>query len=162
MQNSQVIGKVNEGLRRCWSHHRRLCDDIAELDRLFGQDEFLLNPRRLWQLIQQQQHRQDEFLEPEIMDVESRMGLLNSRKCLISQTLIPIKIEKTFKTPKIIRPLRKLLQPENSSRTNSKDSTNPRPAPTPLPSPERRPRMNFGRPLRKLMARNGGQNLQKN
>ncbi|KAH8255091.1 hypothetical protein KR026_004412, partial [Drosophila bipectinata] len=153
MQNSQVIGKVNEGLRRCWSHHRRLCDDIAELDRLFGQDEFLLNPRRLWQLIQQQQHRQDEFLGPEIMDVESRMG-----KCLISQTLIPIKIGKvyknspTFKNPKIIRPLRKLLQPENSSRTNPKDSTQPRPAPTPLPSPERRPRMNFGRPLRKLMA----------
>ncbi|KAH8338681.1 hypothetical protein KR074_009314, partial [Drosophila pseudoananassae] len=146
MQNSQVIGKVNEGLRRCLSHHRRLCDDIAELDKLFGQDEFLLNPRRLWQLIQQQQHRQDDFLEPERMDVETRMGVLNSRKCLISQTLIPIKVGKTYKNSKINGPLRKLLQPENSSRTNPKDSSNPRPAPTPLPSPERRLRMSFGRP----------------
>lgn len=100
MQNSQVISKVKAGLSRCLSHHRRLCDDIAELDKLFCQDEFLLNPRRLWQLIQQQQNRQDEVLEPEKSeaktDMDSRAGVLSSKERLLSQTQFPIQIVKVL------------------------------------------------------------------
>ncbi|KAH8409027.1 hypothetical protein KR009_005436 [Drosophila setifemur] len=52
MQNSRVIRRVNAGLRRCLSHHRRLCQDIAELDQLIYHDEFLKDPRRHWLRIQ--------------------------------------------------------------------------------------------------------------
>ncbi|KAH8323784.1 hypothetical protein KR067_000263, partial [Drosophila pandora] len=154
MQNSQVISKVNAGLRRCLSHHRRLCDNIAELDKLFCQDEFLMNPRRLWQLVQQQQNRQDEILGSQEKseartDMDSRMGVLSSKECLLSQTQLPSKISKANKNSQINRPLRKLLQPENSTRTKPNDSSNPRPAPTPLPSPERLPKKTpCGRPVR--------------
>ncbi|XP_020797949.1 uncharacterized protein LOC110176068 [Drosophila serrata] len=48
MQNSRVIRRVNAGLSRCLSHHRRLCREIDELDRLLFNDEFLRDPRTLW------------------------------------------------------------------------------------------------------------------
>lgn len=96
-----MISKVNAGLRRCLSHHRRLCDNIAELDKLFCQDEFLMNPRRLWQLIQQQQNRQDEILGSQEKseartDMDSRMGVLSSKECLLSQSQLPSKISKVI------------------------------------------------------------------
>ncbi|KAH8250645.1 hypothetical protein KR038_007109 [Drosophila bunnanda] len=50
MQNSRVIRRVSAGLSRCLSHHRRLCREIDELDRLLFNDEFLRDPRTLWRL----------------------------------------------------------------------------------------------------------------
>jgi len=60
MQNSTVIGRVNAGLSRCLSHHRRLCRGIAELDRLIYNDEFLKDPRTQWLLHQRRQKEEEK------------------------------------------------------------------------------------------------------
>ncbi|XP_043660150.1 uncharacterized protein LOC122624577 isoform X2 [Drosophila teissieri] len=60
MPNSSVISRVNAGLARCLSHHRRLCRGIAELERLIHNDEFLQDPRTQWLLHQRRQTEEDQ------------------------------------------------------------------------------------------------------
>ncbi|XP_017034626.1 uncharacterized protein [Drosophila kikkawai] len=75
MQNSRVIRRVNAGLSRCLSHHRRLCREIDKLDRLLFNDEFLQDPRTLWLL----QTSQKESLNVDLAD--SSESEFKSFKC---------------------------------------------------------------------------------
>ncbi|KAH8288174.1 hypothetical protein KR054_006651 [Drosophila jambulina] len=69
MQNSRVIRRANAGLGRCFSHHRRLCRQIHELDQLLIHDEFLRDPRALWLL----QNGQKETLNVDLASSESEL-----------------------------------------------------------------------------------------
>ncbi|XP_017002417.2 uncharacterized protein [Drosophila takahashii] len=122
MQNSTVISRVNAGLSRCLSHHRRLCRGIAELDRLIYSDEFLKDPRTQW-LLQQRRLREED----------TEMGRL------IGQSGIKNNLS-------VSRAFCQLLQAETP---RSRAPKGPLPAPTPQPSPERRPSLRFPRPERK-------------
>lgn len=78
MQNSRVIRRVNASLARCLSHHRRLCRDIDELDRLLFNDEFLRDPRTQW-LLQNRHHKE---VAAEGVDLTSSEELKRSQRRL--------------------------------------------------------------------------------
>ncbi|KAH8367989.1 hypothetical protein KR084_005257, partial [Drosophila pseudotakahashii] len=128
MQNSTVIGRVNAGLSRCLSHHRRLCRGISELDSLIYSDEFLKDPRTQW-LLQQRRLKEED----------KEMGRLIGQSRL---TLTPPSGKNNNLA--VTRAFCQLLQTETPK---SRSAKGPLPAPTPLPSPERRPSFRFSASL---------------
>ncbi|KAI8033254.1 uncharacterized protein LOC128265800 [Drosophila gunungcola] len=139
MQNSTVISRVNAGLSRCLSHHRRLCRGIVELDRLIYNDEFLKDPRTQW-LLHQRRQREEKLIKHKVIS----LGHLLSGKSNLAVT----------------RAFCQLLLSESPCGSHSpkaRTQTGPLPAPTPLPSPERRPSFRISaslpRPERKASAK---------
>nr|XP_016930787.1 uncharacterized protein LOC108010438 [Drosophila suzukii] len=143
MQNSTVIGRVNAGLSRCLSHHRRLCRGIAELDRLIYNDEFLKDPRTQWLLHQRRQKEEEKQEQQEAQGgslgrMRSEMGrLLGQSRTTLSPPSGKVNLAVT-------RNFCQLLQPD---KPKPRSPSGPLPAPTPLPSPERRSSLRFSASL---------------
>eukprot|EP00099_Drosophila_melanogaster_P017323 NP_573278.1 uncharacterized protein Dmel_CG15059, isoform B [Drosophila melanogaster] len=142
MPNSSVISRVNAGLARCLSHHRRLCRGIAELDRLIHNDEFLKDPRTQWLLHQRRQ------TEEEQANADARISPLGRMGCEMGRLLGRSKINLSPQSRKnnlvVTRTFCQILQVENST---PRKQSGPMPAPTPLPSPERRQSLIFSASL---------------
>ncbi|XP_039498241.1 uncharacterized protein LOC120455837 [Drosophila santomea] len=133
MPNSSVISRVNAGLARCLSHHRRLCRGIAELERLIHNDGFLKDPRTQWLLHQRRQ------TEEEQANADARVSPLGRMGCEVGRLLGASNIKLPPPSGKnnlvVTRTFCQILQVEN---TTPRKQPGPMPAPTPLPSPERR------------------------
>lgn len=163
MPNSSVISRVNAGLARCLSHHRRLCRGIAELDRLIHNDEFLKDPRTQWLLHQRRQ------TEEEQANADARISPLGRMGCEMGRLLGRSKINLSPQSRKVSsstaiqltgRPLNELSPPQNNlvvtrtfcqilqvENSTPRKQSGPMPAPTPLPSPERRQSLIFSASL---------------
>ncbi|XP_017113002.1 uncharacterized protein LOC108136404 [Drosophila elegans] len=131
MQNSTVISRVNAGLSRCLSHHRRLCRGIAELDRLIYDDEFLKDPRTQW-LLHQRRQREEKLIKHKVISLGH----------LLCQSKLALSPQSGKSNLAVARAFCQLLQAESPCGSHSpkaRTQTGPLPAPTPLPSPERRP-----------------------
>ncbi|XP_017074216.1 uncharacterized protein LOC108109928 [Drosophila eugracilis] len=137
MQNSAVISRMNAGLSRCLSHHRKLCRGIAELDCLIYNDEFLKDPRTQWLLHQRRQRAEEKAKEEAKVSSLGRMGSEMGR--LLGQS----PVGKSNLT--VNRAFCQLLQstPSGLHPTKLRNLTGPLPARTPEPSPERRPSFKF-------------------
>lgn len=95
MPNSSVISRVNAGLARCLSHHRRLCRGIAELERLIHNDEFLKDPRTQWLLHQRRQ------TEEEQANADARISPLGRMGCEMGRLLGRSKINLSPQSRKV-------------------------------------------------------------
>ncbi|XP_017041914.1 uncharacterized protein LOC108088576 [Drosophila ficusphila] len=141
MQNSTVISRVNAGLSRCLSHHRKLCRGIAELDCLIYNDEFLKDPRTQW-LLHQRRQKEAELAKKEEEKKAAHLGQMRSEmRRLLGQSKIALTSPTGKANLSVTRAFCQLLQGESSSGSRTPKSrtfTGPLPAPTPLPSPERR------------------------
>ncbi|XP_016979637.1 uncharacterized protein LOC108044972 [Drosophila rhopaloa] len=136
MQNSTVISRVNAGLSRCLSHHRKLCRSIAELDCLIFNDEFLKDPRTQWLLHQRRQKEVKHKVSSSLGRVRSEVGRLLDQS---NNTLSPHSAKSNLAVTRAFCQLLQAEPPSGVHTPRSRTHTGPLPAFTPLPSPERRP-----------------------